>query len=110
ENEPAGSRRRPTAPGKTPAYRGEGLTADFRDDRIIPVAPPAWPRGWTAMLGKLAPCGGGPPIPLLKPKLLVGRQRFCDIPLNFPNVSSRHCELELIDGYWFVRDLGSSNG
>src|SRR5438128_8461893 len=62
------------------------------------------------MLGKLAPCGGGPTIPLLKPKLLVGRQRFCDIPLSFPNVSSRHCELELIDGYWFVRDLGSSNG
>jgi adenylate cyclase len=62
------------------------------------------------MLGKLAPCGGGPPIALLKPKLLVGRQRFCDIPVNSPTVSSRHCELELLEGYWFVRDLGSSNG
>jgi pSer/pThr/pTyr-binding forkhead associated (FHA) protein len=62
------------------------------------------------MLGKLAPCGGGPPIPLLKPKLLVGRQSSCDIPLSYPTVSARHCELELLHGYWFVRDLGSSNG
>jgi adenylate cyclase len=63
-----------------------------------------------AMLGQLVPCAGGPPIPLLQPKLLVGRQRFCDIPLGFASVSSRHCELEFKDGYWFVRDLGSSNG
>lgn len=62
------------------------------------------------MLGELDPCGGGDPIPLLKPKLLVGRQDFNDIVLRYPNVSSRHCELEFIDGYWFVRDLGSSNG
>jgi pSer/pThr/pTyr-binding forkhead associated (FHA) protein len=62
------------------------------------------------MLGKLAPCGGGPPILLLKPRLLVGRQRDCDVPLSFPSVSSRHCELELLDGFWHVRDLGSTNG
>jgi adenylate cyclase len=62
------------------------------------------------MLGKLVPCGGGPPILLLKPKLLVGRQKECDIPLRFPTVSSRHCELELREGYWFVRDLQSKNG
>jgi adenylate cyclase len=62
------------------------------------------------MLGKLAPCGGGPPILLLKPRLLVGRQRDCDVPLSFPSVSARHCELELLDGFWHVRDLGSTNG
>ena len=62
------------------------------------------------MLGKLAPCGGGPPIPLLKPKLLLGRERACDVPLRHPTVSARHCELELRDGYWFLHDLGSSNG
>ena len=62
------------------------------------------------MLGQLVPCGGGLPIPLPRPKLLVGRQTGCDIPLPYSTVSSRHCELELIDGYWFVRDLGSSNG
>lgn len=62
------------------------------------------------MLGELVPCGGGDPIPLLKPKLVVGRKSFCEILLPFPNVSSRHCELQLTDGYWHVRDLGSTNG
>lgn len=62
------------------------------------------------MFGELVPQGGGDPIPLLKAKLLIGRRDGCDIALRFPNVSSRHCELELRDGYWLVRDLGSSNG
>ena len=62
------------------------------------------------MLGELVPCGGGDPIPLLKPRLLVGRRTSCDISLRFPNVSSHHCEVELSNGYWRVRDLGSRNG
>lgn len=62
------------------------------------------------MFGELVPQGGGDPVPLLKKKLLLGRRDSCDIALRFPNVSSRHCELELVDGYWLVRDLGSSNG
>lgn len=62
------------------------------------------------MLGELVPCGGGDTIPLQKPHLLVGRRDRCDICLDFPNVSSQHCELELMDGYWQVRDLGSTNG
>lgn len=62
------------------------------------------------MLGELMPTGGGDPIPLLKTKLLIGRRDECDITLRFPNVSSHHCELELVDGYWLVRDLNSSNG
>lgn len=60
--------------------------------------------------GELVPQGGGDPIPLLKPSLLVGRRESCDIVLRFPNVSSRHCELTLTDGHWYVKDLGSSNG
>jgi hypothetical protein len=62
------------------------------------------------MLGELIPCGGGDPIPLLKSELLVGRRSRCDITLQFPNISSHHCQLELVDGYWRVRDLGSRNG
>jgi len=61
-------------------------------------------------LGELIPCGGGDPIPLLRPKLLVGRRRSCDISLRFPNISSQHCQLELINGYWNIRDLNSRNG
>jgi adenylate cyclase len=62
------------------------------------------------MLGELIPRGGGDPIPLLRPKLLIGRRSSCDISLQFPNISSHHCELELMNGYWYVRDLGSRNG
>ncbi len=62
------------------------------------------------MLGQLVPCGGGPALPLFQPRLVVGRHRACDLPLAFSTVSSRHCELEFRDGYWHVRDLGSSNG
>ena len=63
-----------------------------------------------SMLGEMIPCGGGDPIPLLKPKLLVGRRSHCDIQLLFPNVSSHHCELEYVNNFWRVQDLGSSNG
>ena len=62
------------------------------------------------MLGQLIPVGGGDPIPLLKSRLLIGRRETCDISLRFPNISSHHCELELVNGYWRVRDLNSRNG
>ena len=61
-------------------------------------------------LGKLVPCGGGPPIPLLQPVLAVGRSSESDIRLKVATVSSRHCTLTYEGGYWFVEDLGSSNG
>jgi adenylate cyclase len=62
------------------------------------------------MFGELTPVGGGDPIPLLKKSLLIGRRESCDVVLRFPNVSSRHCELTVTNGYWFVKDLQSSNG
>ena len=60
--------------------------------------------------GELVPDGGGDPIPLLREKLTVGRRESCDIVLRFPNISSKHCELMIQSGYWFVRDLNSRNG
>lgn len=62
------------------------------------------------MLGELNPCGGGDPIPLLSEVLLIGRRSKCDITLQFPNVSSHHCQLEFLNGYWRVRDMNSRNG
>jgi adenylate cyclase len=62
------------------------------------------------MYGELQPMGGGDNIPLLKTRILIGRRPSCDITLRFTNVSSHHCELELVNGYWQVRDLGSRNG
>lgn len=63
-----------------------------------------------AVLGELIPCGGGDPIPLLRASLIVGRRSNCDISLRFPNVSSQHCQLQLINGYWHLKDLNSRNG
>ena len=62
------------------------------------------------MLGKLVPCGGGVPIPLLRPSLVLGRRSECDITIPCSTVSSRHCLLEFADGYWWVSDLESKNG
>ena len=62
------------------------------------------------MLGELNPCGGGDPIPLLSEVLLIGRRSKCDITLQFPNISSHHCQLEFLNGYWRVRDMNSRNG
>jgi adenylate cyclase len=62
------------------------------------------------MMGELVPIGGGDTIPLLKDTLLVGRRESCDIVLRFSNVSSQHCQLELHQGYWYIRDLNSKNG
>ena len=59
---------------------------------------------------ELVPVKGGDPIPLLRPKLVIGRRESCDICLRFPNISGRHCELTFQDGYWTIRDLGSTNG
>jgi adenylate cyclase len=82
---------------------------------VEPARPPqaAAPRSTVnprAVLGELIPCGGGPPIPLTKPTLLVGRSPACDITLAFPMVSSKHCQLDFKEGFWHVRDLGSRNG
>ncbi len=60
--------------------------------------------------GELIPSGGGDTIPLVRPIMTVGRRESCDICLKFPNISGLHCELSFREGYWFVRDMGSSNG
>jgi pSer/pThr/pTyr-binding forkhead associated (FHA) protein len=62
------------------------------------------------MNGKLIPADGLPPIPLIKEKILVGRQPDCDICIPFPNVSSRHAELRFYKGWWILLDRKSSNG
>ena len=58
----------------------------------------------------MQPVGGGDPIPLTKPELIIGRRPSCDIRLDFENISGKHCVLRLINGVWMVRDMGSTNG
>jgi pSer/pThr/pTyr-binding forkhead associated (FHA) protein len=60
--------------------------------------------------GELIPVGGGDPIPLIREVLTVGRRESCDICMRRPNVSGLHCELSFREGFWWIRDLGSTNG
>ncbi len=79
----------------------------------FPVTPhPAAPRPATpnSTLGMLIPCGGGPPVALRKPKFIIGRAPTCDLVLAYKSTSSRHCSLELHNGYWQMTDLDSTNG
>lgn len=73
------------------------------------MLPPVLPPG-KEDLGVMKPIGGGDPIPLRKPELVVGRRASCDIVLEFDNVSGKHCELKYYNQVWHVRDMGSTNG
>jgi pSer/pThr/pTyr-binding forkhead associated (FHA) protein len=43
-------------------------------------------------------------------RVVLGRSRDCDIPIDDANVSRRHAEIVHEDGGWWVVDLGSTNG
>jgi hypothetical protein len=60
--------------------------------------------------GELVPVGGGDAIPLLREVLTVGRRESCDVCMRFPNISGLHCQFMFRNGYWYVRDLNSTNG
>ncbi|MDR3232114.1 MAG: FHA domain-containing protein [Planctomycetaceae bacterium] len=62
------------------------------------------------MYGELVPVGAGDPFSLMKTEVTVGRHKQCDVVLNYPNVSGKHCKLVLSDGYWYIVDLQSTNG
>jgi pSer/pThr/pTyr-binding forkhead associated (FHA) protein len=58
----------------------------------------------------LIPCAGGRAIMLRKLKVVIGRAPDCDVVIPNKIVSSRHCQLEFINGYWQAVDLDSRNG
>lgn len=63
----------------------------------------------SARLVPLIP-GAAPPIALQRPVLLVGRHPECDVRLDLPQVSRRHCCLALAYDRVTIRDLGSKHG
>lgn len=73
------------------------------------VREPETPRPSLA-LGMLIPCGGGPSIALRRPSFVIGRSPACDLVIPQKSVSSRHCSLNLTEGYWQMTDLDSTNG
>ena len=63
----------------------------------------------SARLVALTP-GLAPTIPVQRPVLLVGRHPECDVRIDSPQVSRRHCCLALAYDRLTIRDLGSRNG
>jgi predicted component of type VI protein secretion system len=62
------------------------------------------------MKAELVPENGDPPIPITRDLVLVGRRSYCDIVIDHPSLSKRHCVLVKTDGLLVIRDLISTNG
>jgi eukaryotic-like serine/threonine-protein kinase len=60
----------------------------------------------------LVPEAGGPAVPLLigPEDVVIGRADGCEVVLDTPTVSRRHCRLTTRDGVVFAADLGSRSG
>jgi predicted component of type VI protein secretion system len=63
----------------------------------------------SARLVPLSP-GVAPSIPLQRPVLLIGRHPECDVRIDSPKISRRHCCIALAYDRIVARDLGSRNG
>ena len=50
------------------------------------------------------------PLPAEDNSIVLGRDPACDIHLDDPSVSSRHCRITMRDGQPLVDDLSSTNG
>src|SRR5437763_12470919 len=64
------------------------------------------------MSARLVPltAGGAPIIAVQRPVLLIGRHPECDVRIDLPRVSRRHCCLAQVYDRLVIRDLGSRNG
>ena len=40
----------------------------------------------------------------------IGRCADCDLVYTAPKISRSHCQIELIDGHYYLSDCGSTNG
>jgi pSer/pThr/pTyr-binding forkhead associated (FHA) protein len=49
-------------------------------------------------------------VALQRPVVLIGRHPECDVRLDLPQVSRRHCCVALAYDRLLIRDLGSRNG
>jgi pSer/pThr/pTyr-binding forkhead associated (FHA) protein len=61
---------------------------------------------------RLVPLGGtpGPVVAIQRPVLLIGRHPDCDVRIDLPEISRRHCCIALAYDRTLIRDLGSRNG
>ncbi|MBB3048300.1 pSer/pThr/pTyr-binding forkhead associated (FHA) protein [Litorivivens lipolytica] len=94
------------APPATFSSRGEGVVIVNRSLRE--EAPQT--RGPVASLVVSGGLVAGQRFTLNDGLTSIGREADCDITLNTRAVSSRHAEIECVNGGWLLRDCDSSNG
>src|SRR4051794_5868922 len=51
-----------------------------------------------SMKAELIPMDGGPPIPITRDVTVLGRREYCDIQIDDPSLSKRHCVLVKTEG------------
>lgn len=62
-------------------------------------------------LFRLIPVDGSAPLEVLSKSVVLGRSRYgCEVRVNHPSVSRRHCELTWLADTLFARDLDSRHG
>lgn len=62
------------------------------------------------MKAELIPENGDPPIVIAGDLTVIGRREGCDVRIDHPGLSKRHCIVVKTDGLLVVRDLASTNG
>ncbi len=64
------------------------------------------------MPARLVPLSAGtaPVITVQRPVVLIGRHPECDVRVDLPKISRRHCCIVLAYDRVVIRDLGSRNG
>ena len=62
------------------------------------------------MRAELIPMDGGPAIPITREITVIGRREYCDVQIDHPSLSKRHCVLVRTDGLLVIRDLATTNG
>lgn len=92
-----------------PPPRAPMLTPRRSEPPVPPTAVTAPPRP-NGVLAHLVPVGGGQDYAITRAEVTIGREHSCDVSLRVKTVSTLHCRLKLIDGYWRVFDNNSRNG
>jgi pSer/pThr/pTyr-binding forkhead associated (FHA) protein len=62
------------------------------------------------MKAELIPIDGGSPIPITKDLTVLGRREYCDVQIDHPSLSRRHCVIVKTEGLLIIRDLVTTNG
>ncbi len=62
------------------------------------------------MKAELVPENGDPPIPVVRDVTVIGRHESCDVVIQAPGISKRHCVMVKTDGLLVIRDLATTNG